>query len=53
MVVENLSKLFLEDQKDPETAAIHAYNIKIQADSRVQNVLLPVRDGLMVAQKTV
>ena len=41
----------LEDQKDGETAALHAYNIKVQSDSRVDNVLLPVRDGLMVARK--
>lgn len=43
----------LNDDKDKDTRAIHAYNEKIQADDRVENILLPVRDGLMVARKTV
>lgn len=38
-------------EKDPDTAGIHAFNQKIQADDRVQNVLFPVRDGLMVIRK--
>lgn len=36
---------------DEETAALHAYSKKVQEDDRVENVLLPVRDGLMVARK--
>lgn len=36
---------------DVETAALRAYNAKVQADPRVENVLLPIRDGLMVAIK--
>lgn len=36
---------------DEETAALHAFNEKIQADTRVENVLMPVRDGLMVIRK--
>jgi predicted O-methyltransferase YrrM len=36
---------------DAETDALRAYNAKIQADPRVTNVLLPIRDGLMVAIK--
>jgi predicted O-methyltransferase YrrM len=43
----------LEAEKDEETAALDAYNRKIMADPRVNPVLLPVRDGLMVVQKTV
>lgn len=43
----------LHDEKDEETAALDAYNRKIMSDPRVIQVLLPVRDGLMVAQKTV
>lgn len=31
--------------------AIHAYNNKIKEDSRVEQVLLPVRDGIMIARK--
>ena len=43
----------LDEMKDEETAALDAYNRKISADPRVQHVLLPIRDGLMVAHKTV
>lgn len=39
------------DKKDLETMALIEFNEKIQNDERVQNVLLPVRDGLMVMQK--
>jgi caffeoyl-CoA O-methyltransferase len=33
------------------TAALHEYNKKVNSDPRVSNVLLAVRDGLMVARK--
>ena len=36
---------------DVETEALRAYNAKVQADKRVENVLLPIRDGVMVAIK--
>lgn len=36
---------------DKDTLAIHAYNQKIQNDPRVENYLLPIRDGLNVARK--
>ncbi|MCB9255525.1 MAG: class I SAM-dependent methyltransferase [Chitinophagales bacterium] len=39
------------EKKDKDTAALHAYNEKIQADNRVENYLVPIRDGLMVARK--
>lgn len=41
----------LHDSKDEETQALHDYNIKILADDRVENVLFPIRDGLMIARK--
>ncbi len=41
----------LEKEKDENTQALHDYNKKILADERVENVLLPIRDGLMVARK--
>ncbi len=40
-----------QDKHDKDTAALHAYNQKIQEDSRVENYLVPIRDGLMVARK--
>jgi len=41
----------LDDNKDENTQALHDYNQKMQADSRVENILLPIRDGLMVSRK--
>lgn len=41
----------LTESEDPETKALHAYNQKIKNDKRVQCLLLPVRDGLMIARK--
>ena len=39
------------DPADEETRMLLEYNKKVQEDDRVQNVLLPIRDGLMVARK--
>ena len=36
---------------DKDTIAIRAFNKKIQDDTRVENILLPIRDGLMVLRK--
>ena len=36
---------------DKETKGIVEFNNKIAADSRVENILLPVRDGLMIIRK--
>ena len=38
--------------KDAETQAIHDFNIKVSSDARVESLLLPVRDGLMLLRKT-
>ncbi len=38
-------------QMDADTLALHKFNQKVQADDRVENVLFPVRDGLMVIRK--
>jgi predicted O-methyltransferase YrrM len=40
-----------EKNTDPDTQAMIAYSEKIQNDTRVQNVLFPIRDGLMIARK--
>lgn len=42
----------LDEEKDEDAQALHDYNVKVLADDRVENLLLPVRDGLMVARKT-
>ena len=36
---------------DIETKSLFDYSAKINADPRVENVLLPLRDGLMIARK--
>ncbi len=36
---------------DKDTVAIREFNDKVEMDSRVENVLFPVRDGLMVLRK--
>jgi caffeoyl-CoA O-methyltransferase len=36
---------------DADTQAMIAYSEKIHNDTRVQNVLFPIRDGLMIARK--
>ena len=41
----------LDTAPDKDTRAIQVFNQKIQADPRVENVLLPIRDGIMVARK--
>lgn len=43
----------IEDKSvlDSDTIALIEYSEKIQNDKRVQNVLFPIRDGLMIARK--
>ncbi len=36
---------------DKDTPIILAFNHKIQTDPRVENILLPIRDGIMLARK--
>lgn len=40
-----------EKKLDKATRNLHDFNEKIQNDDRVENVLLPIRDGLMVIRK--
>jgi predicted O-methyltransferase YrrM len=46
-------KVVAESHKKPDvdTQAILDFNAKIHLDSRVENILLPVRDGLLIARK--
>jgi caffeoyl-CoA O-methyltransferase len=41
----------LESSMDKETLALHQFNQFVQQDTRVENMLLPIRDGLMVVRK--
>ena len=40
-----------EAKTDGATQSIRDFNDKVHADSRVQNVLFPIRDGLMILRK--
>ena len=41
----------INKEKDHETQELDYYNKKVDKDSRVENILLSVRDGLMVCRK--
>jgi caffeoyl-CoA O-methyltransferase len=43
----------LEEKKEKDTLAIDNYNKKVLADTRVENFILPLRDGLNIARKLV
>ncbi|MCH1473634.1 MAG: methyltransferase, partial [Bacteroidia bacterium] len=36
---------------DNDTRELDKFNAKVQSDLRVENILIPVRDGIMVARK--
>ncbi len=40
-----------QSEMDEETKAIAAFNAKVQNDNRIENVLMPIRDGLMIVRK--
>ncbi|HET9053255.1 MAG TPA: O-methyltransferase [Cyclobacteriaceae bacterium] len=41
----------LDEKPDKDTKAIKEFNRKIQDDARVENVLLPIRDGILIMRK--
>jgi predicted O-methyltransferase YrrM len=41
----------LNEKKDKDAMAIDAFNRKVNADARVEQVLLPVRDGILMIRK--
>ena len=40
-----------KSNKDNDTKSLDQYNKKIMVSKRVENILLPVRDGLMICRK--
>lgn len=42
--------LFEADEKDKDTQALQKYNQLLALDNRVENLLLPVRDGIMLTR---
>ena len=53
ILVDNVlwSGKVLQPNQDRDTAVIHQFNEKIRADERVENLLLPLRDGLMMIRR--
>lgn len=41
----------LDNKPDKDTRAIIEFNQKVNEDTRVENVLLPIRDGIMILRK--
>lgn len=41
----------LDEKKDKDTTILDTFNKKVRDDDRVENLLLPLRDGLMIAMK--
>ncbi len=41
----------IEDQMDTDTKLIHAFNQKVSSEARIETLLLPVRDGLMLMRR--
>jgi predicted O-methyltransferase YrrM len=41
----------LEEKKDKETENIHQFNVKLASDPRIQNIIIPIRDGINLARK--
>jgi predicted O-methyltransferase YrrM len=53
ILVDNVlwSGKILQENADKKTATMQAFNDAVHEDPRVENLLLPVRDGLMVIRK--
>ena len=53
LIADNVlwSGKIIEEKPDKDTKALLAFNKKIQEDNRVENVLLPIRDGLLIIRK--
>jgi len=54
ILVDNVlwsGKVFDQNKTDKATVSVRAFNEKVHQDPRVENVLFPIRDGLMVLLK--
>lgn len=40
-----------KNARDKKTTAIRSFNDNVQADARTENILLPIRDGILLARK--
>ncbi len=44
-------KIFENSTKDPQTRGILEFNEMIRCDNRIEKIILPIRDGLLIAKK--
>ena len=54
ILVDNVlwsGKVFDQNKTDKATVSVRVFNEKVHQDPRVENVLFPIRDGLMVLRK--
>lgn len=54
IIIDNVlwsGKVLSEEEEDEDTQAIQAFNRKVHEDPRVENLMLPVRDGVLIARK--
>jgi len=54
LIIDNVlwsGKVLEEGKKDGSTKAIQEFNTLVHHDKRVENVLFPIRDGLMILRK--
>jgi predicted O-methyltransferase YrrM len=54
IIIDNVlwsGKVVDENVSDKDTVAIREFNDMVEKESRVDNVLLPIRDGLMILRK--
>ena len=53
ILVDNVlwSGKVVQGENDPDTALIRAFNDKVHQDDRVENLMLPIRDGLLIVRK--
>lgn len=53
ILVDNVlwSGKVIDNQKDNDTRMVHAFNTFVKNDNRVENIILPLRDGLSIIRK--
>lgn len=44
-------KIYDSDTKDPQTLGIIEFNEMIRCDTRIEKIILPIRDGIMIAKR--
>jgi caffeoyl-CoA O-methyltransferase len=53
ILVDNVlwSGKVVEAKMDTKTRSLHEFNLKVSSDDRVENLLLPLRDGIQIIRK--